>query len=205
MIDRRSFSAFALVTLIPGCGTASAWQTTRNSTDNARKLIASARSQVGVTLTYDPAYSVLHFPGGDVPRAKGVCTDVVIRAYRDSHGIDLQELVHADMKANFADYPKNWGLTAADANIDHRRVPNLRTFLSRQGASLPVGRNGTDWQPGDIFTSMIGGRLPHIGIISDRVAMNGNPLIIQNIGRGTREEDALFDHPLTGHYRWRVG
>ena len=170
----------------------------------AERLVAAARKQVGVTLAYDPAYSVLPFPNGDVPRAKGVCTDVVIRAYRDALGIDLQALVNADMKDNFAAYPKNWGLRRPDRNIDHRRAPNLAVFWRRQRAQLAVSTDPDSWRPGDVFTSMTGGRFPHTGIVSDRRTPAGVPLVIHNIGRGTREEDALFDHPLTGHFRWKV-
>ena len=171
---------------------------------NAQRVVAAARKQVGVTLRYDPAYSVLAFPNGDVERAKGVCTDVVIRAFRDALGLDLQALVNADMRANFTAYPKNWGLGRPDRNIDHRRVPNLATYWRRQGVSLPVTDNPADWRPGDIFTQMVGGRLPHTGIVSDRRDTTGVPLVLHNIGAGTREEDALFDHKLTGHFRWKV-
>jgi uncharacterized protein YijF (DUF1287 family) len=170
----------------------------------AERLVAAARRQVGVTLAYDPAYSTLAFPNGDVDRAKGVCTDVLIRAYRDALGIDLQALVNADMKGDFGAYPKNWGLRRPDRNIDHRRVPNLATYWTRQRARLPVSSDPADWRPGDIFTSMTGGRFPHTGIVSDRTTAAGRPLVIHNIGRGAREEDALFDHPLTGHFRWKV-
>jgi uncharacterized protein len=164
----------------------------------AGQLIAAARKQIGVTLSYDPAYSQLSFPNGDVNRAKGVCTDVLIRAYRDAFGIDLQALVNADMKRAFAAYPKRWGLQSTDRNIDHRRVPNLQTYFQRRGAALPVSHDPAAWRPGDIFTSLVGGTLPHIGIVS------GAGRIIHNIGRGTREEAALFDHKLTGHYRWAI-
>ncbi len=174
------------------------------STSQATKLIEAARSQIGVTTQYDPAYSGLAFPNGDVPRSKGVCTDVVIRAYRDAFGLDLQALVNTDMKSNFSVYPKIWGLKKTDRNIDHRRVPNLRVFLKRQGAALQISSSGDDWQPGDLFSSMVGGRLPHIGIVSDRRASNGNPLAIHNIGRGTREEDVLFAHKINGHFRWKL-
>ena len=170
----------------------------------AERLVAAARKQVGVTLAYDPAYTVLSFPNGDVARAKGVCTDVLIRAYRDALGVDLQALVNADMKADFGAYPKNWGLRRPDHNIDHRRVPNLATYWTRQRARLPVSGDPADWRAGDIFTAMTGGRFPHTGIVSDRTSAAGRPLIIHNIGRGAREEDALFDHPLTGHFRWKV-
>lgn len=173
--------------------------------DRARKLIAAARSQIGVTLAYDPAYTRLAFPGGDVPRGKGVCTDVVIRAYRDAFGIDLQAMVNADMKRAFGSYPKRWGLRGTDASIDHRRVPNLQTFWKRSGAALPIKRNPRDWLPGDVFTSRVGGNLPHTGIVSDRIGASGAPMIIHNIGNGTREEDRLFEWPLDGHFRWRVG
>ncbi len=170
------------------------------SSSKASKLIAAARRQVGVTLSYDPAYTALSFPGGDVSRAKGVCTDVVIRAYRDAFGLDLQVMVNADMKRAFSAYPKRWGLKTTDRNIDHRRVPNLQTFLTRSGAARPL----TDWQPGDIFTSLVGGTLPHIGIVSDKLGSSGRWLVIHNIGGGAREEDALLSHRLTGRYRWQL-
>jgi uncharacterized protein len=206
-LTRRSFAAFSMLfAAAPRCAAQQQSQTpTPNSaaTGKAGKLIAAARAQIGVTTLYDPAYTTLAFPGGDVPRGKGVCTDVVIRAYRDALGIDLQALVNADMKANFSLYPKIWGLKRADKNIDHRRVPNLQVFLKRQGAALPLSNNPGDWQPGDIFTSMVGGKLPHIGIVSDRKE-DSTPLAIHNIGRGTQEEDVLFAHKLTGHFRWKL-
>ncbi len=164
----------------------------------SQALIAATRRQIGVTLTYDPAYTRLAFPNGDVPRGRGVCTDVVIRAYRDAFGIDLQVLVNADMRAHFSAYPRNWGLRGPDRNIDHRRVPNLQTFFRRNNAALPL--TGA-WQPGDIATCLVGGSLPHIGIVSDRRAPSGRLLLIHNIGQGTREEDALADHRITGRYR----
>lgn len=164
------------------------------------RLVAAARRQVGVTIAYDPGYTRLAFPGGDVARAKGVCTDVVVRAYRNALGVDLQALVNADMRAGFARYPRRWGLRRPDPSIDHRRVPNLHTFLARQGAALPLPRDAGGWQAGDLFTALIGGSLPHIGIVSDR----GPGWVIHNIGVGVREEPALYAHRLTGRYRWRV-
>ena len=128
----------------------------------AAQLLAAARTQVGVTLTYDPAYTALPFPGGDVPREKGVCTDVIIRAYRDALGLDLQALVNADMRAAFGAYPRTWGLAAPDRNIDHRRVPNLRVWFARQHAELPIPRDPSGWQPGDIFSSLLAKTATHI-------------------------------------------
>lgn len=206
-LTRRSFASLAmLMAAAPRCvvGAEVPDSAAPEPVPKAARLIKAARTQIGVTVRYDPAYSALTFPNGDVPRERGVCTDVVIRAYRDAFGIDLQGLVNADMKANFARYPKFWGLRSTDRNIDHRRVPNLRVFLDRQGAALPVTLNRDDWQPGDIFTSMIGGRLPHIGIVSDRRAGNGNPLAIHNIGSGAQEDDVIFAHQLNGHFRWKL-
>ena len=167
---------------------------------SATALIAAARRQVGVTLAYDPAYTSLKFPGGDVPRTKGVCTDVLVRAYRDAFGMDLQQLVNADMRRAFSAYPRRWGLKGPDRSIDHRRVPNLATFFARQNARLPIPQNQNEWRPGDIFTSLIDGRLPHTGIVSDR----RGGYVIHNIGNGAREEQALFQFPLTGRYRWAL-
>jgi len=166
----------------------------------ADRLVLDARQQVGVTLSYDPAYRRLSYPGGDVPVATGVCTDVVIRALRQQ-GLDLQEAVHRDMRGNFSVYPKNWGLNRPDSNIDHRRVPNLMTWFKRQGWSLPVKQDAAAYQPGDIVTWDLGRGLTHIGIISDRQAPTATPLVLHNIGRGTQEEDILFAYRITGHYR----
>lgn len=166
----------------------------------ADKLVLDARKQVGVTLSYDPAYRKLSYPGGDVPMATGVCTDVVIRALRHQ-GLDLQESVHRDMRGNFAVYPKHWGLSRPDSNIDHRRVPNLMTWFKRQGWSLPVKQDASAYRAGDIVTWDLGRGLTHIGIVSDRQAATGTPLVLHNIGRGTQEEDILFAYRITGHYR----
>ncbi len=204
IIDRRTFTGMAITMLgAARCNANPAPLASTPASPKAVQLIAAARKQIGVTITYDPAYTSLAFPGGDVPRSRGVCTDVVIRAYRDAFGVDLQALVNADMKSNFALYPKIWGLSRADKNIDHRRVPNLQVFLKRNNAALALSNDPSDWQPGDIFTSLIGGRLPHIGIISDRKS-GTTPLAIHNIGSGTREENVLFAHKLTGHYRWKL-
>ena len=163
-------------------------------------LVDASRQQIGVTLSYDPAYRRLDYPGGDVPIDRGVCTDVLIRAYR-AVGVDLQQLVHEDMRGHFAAYPNNWGLNRPDRNIDHRRVPNLARFFSRQGQQLPL--TGDDYQPGDLLTWRLPSGVPHIGIVSDRKASDGTPLIVHNIGAGTREENMLHDYTLTGHYRYR--
>ncbi len=165
------------------------------------RLTAAARGQVGVTTIYDPSYVQLAFPGGDIPRDRGVCTDVVIRALRDGWGVDLQLAVNRDMKADFTAYPPLWGLARTDRNIDHRRVPNLQTLFARIGAEVPLTDEPTPWLPGDIVTWTLPGNLAHIGIVSDQLAANGTPLILHNIGAGAREEDILFAYPITGHYR----
>lgn len=154
---------------------------------------------------YDPSYFSLDYPNGDVPANKGVCTDVIIRAYRKL-GIDLQKEVHEDMRANFSKYPKNWGLNSPDKNIDHRRVPNLMTFFERYGQVLPITRGFNDYQPGDIVCWNLGGGITHIGIVSNKKASDGQrPLIIHNIGSGQILEDMLFDFKIIGHYRYRKG
>jgi uncharacterized protein YijF (DUF1287 family) len=171
--------------------------------ETGAKIVAAARKQVGVTVRYDPAYVTLAYPGGDVPKERGVCTDVIVRAFRDSLSQDLQKLVHEDMRANFSAYPKNWGLSRPDKNIDHRRVPNLRAFFKRRGFSLPVTKDPADYRPGDIVTCTVPPNLPHVMIVSDKKTDKGVPLMIHNIGAGAQEEDVLFEFPLTGHYRWR--
>lgn len=167
-------------------------------------IVTAARTQVGKTVTYDPAYVSLKYPGGDVPEDRGVCTDVIIRALRVSLAVDLQKAVHEDMAANFSAYPKTWGLKTTDKNIDHRRVLNLQTFFKRREFSLPVTKESSHYQPGDLVTCTVPPRLPHVMIVSDRKTAEGRPLVIHNIGRGAQEEDCLFTYPLTGHYRWKV-
>ncbi|HEX7802917.1 MAG TPA: DUF1287 domain-containing protein [Pseudoxanthomonas sp.] len=164
-------------------------------------LVAAARRQVGVTLLYDPAYVEMPYPGGDVPAERGVCTDVVVRALRVG-GLDLQQAIHEDMRAHFTDYPQQWGLQAPNRSIDHRRVPNQMRWFEREGWSRPITANATDYAAGDIAAwKLSGSGLLHIGIVSDRKAPNGTPLIIHNIGNGAQEDDILFRHAVIGHYR----
>ena len=167
-------------------------------TELAEAAIELTKDQV----TYDPSYFSIPYPMGDVPADKGVCTDVVIRAYRKI-GIDLQQLVHEDMKANFQLYPKNWGLTRTDRNIDHRRVPNLMTFFDRFGETMPITKNASDYRSGDIVCWDLGRGINHIGIV---VTHNGGhrlrPMIVHNIGSGQVIQDFLFDYPIIGHFRF---
>ncbi|MCB0515755.1 MAG: DUF1287 domain-containing protein [Chitinophagales bacterium] len=168
---------------------------------------AKSLSEAALTLTqqkvsYDPSYFSITYPNGDVPADKGVCTDVIIRAYR-LIGIDLQQLVHEDMRANFGHYPKKWGLKTTDKNIDHRRVPNLMTFFERQGAAKAISHNPDDYCPGDIVSWQLGGGLTHIGIVVDKKSNDGErPLIVHNIGGGQVLEDCLFAYEIIGHYRY---
>lgn len=168
---------------------------------NTIKLLNAAKRQIGVTKEYDPAYTKIAYPMGDVSIEKGVCTDVIIRAYRDGLGIDLQKSIHEDMAKNFSVYPKIWGLKGTDTNIDHRRVPNIRKYLERKNASLAVSKDANDYKPGDLVTQNIYGR-PHIGIISDQKTFLGTPLFIHNVGNGVQMNDFLFAFPITGHYRF---
>jgi uncharacterized protein len=167
------------------------------------ELVIAAREQTNSRVTYDGAYTRIPYPMGDVPANRGVCTDVIIRAYR-AIGLDLQVLVHEDMRANFALYPRIWGLARPDSNIDHRRVPNLQKFLERAGAKVAATRRDGDYLAGDLVTWMLPGNLPHIGIVSDRKHTSGRPLVIHNIGAGPVEDDILFTYPVTGHYRYKV-
>lgn len=166
------------------------------------QLAKAAEARTLKRVSYDPTYRTIAYPMGDVADNKGVCTDVIIRSYR-ALGTDLQQLVHEDMKANFGQYPKAWGLSRPDKNIDHRRVLNLETFFSRYGEVLISTDNPHDYQPGDLVTWRLGGRLPHIGVVStQKTADDKRPLIVHNVGGGTTLEDVLFDDPIFGHYRY---
>ncbi len=170
------------------------------------KLIAAAEAQIGVTTRYDPAYERLAFPGGDVAPERGVCSDVVVRAYRAAFGADLQALLNADMRAQFSAYPRTWGLAAPDANIDHRRVFNLQVFFQRKGSAKPLPADAGGWQPGDIVAQTLPNGRPHIGIVgATRDPASGRLLVVHNIGRGTEASDILALFKAAGRYRFLVG
>lgn len=167
------------------------------------KLSDAAIDRTKERVRYDPTYYVLDYPNGDPPPEVGVCTDEVIRSYRKLD-IDLQREVHEDMKSNFSLYPKKWGLSKPDTNIDHRRVPNLMVFFERKGASLPVTSEAKDYAPGDVVTWDLGGGLTHIGLVVGIVS-SADPqrlLIVHDIGAGPQLEDVLFNWKITGHYRY---
>lgn len=168
-------------------------------TGSMQALVDAARQQIGVTTIYDGRYRAIAYPNGDIPVERGVCTDVIIRAFRQL-GVDLQQLVHDDMQLAWSSYPQHWGLTHPDRNIDHRRVPNLAHYFQRRGWQLERGSVAPRYLPGDLLTWLLPGNLPHIGVVSDRHA-NDRPLIIHNIGAGVVEEDVLTQFPVTGHYR----
>jgi len=171
--------------------------------DFYNKLSDAAVSIINPMIRYVPDYVKITYPGGDVPANTGVCTDVVIRAYRKI-GIDLQKEVHEDMKANFSVYPKNWGLKRTDTNIDHRRVPNLMKFFSRHGKELPITNKKEDYKPGDIVCWLLSNGQTHIGIVVDKKTLFGDRYkIVHNIGYGQILEDCLFDYKIIGHYRYK--
>jgi len=168
----------------------------------SERLAAAALARTQHAVTYDGRYLKIPYPNGDVPDNIGVCTDVVIRSYRQL-GIDLQQAVHEDMQAHFQRYPKLWGLKKPDSNIDHRRVPNLQTLFARKGVVLSNSQNPDDYKTGDLVTWVLPPHLPHIGIIvTPRSADGHRPLVVHNIGFGPELEDMLFAYPITGHYRY---
>ncbi|APX06000.1 DUF1287 domain-containing protein [Vibrio campbellii] len=167
-------------------------------------LVDAAKQRTQYDIRYDGSYYQISYPNGDVAADIGVCTDVVIRSYRKL-GVDLQVLVHEDMRDHFSAYPSKqiWGLVRTDRNIDHRRVPNLQVFFQRHGTEIPISSEGHNFKPGDIVTWMLPGNLPHIGIVTDDLSTDKRrPMIVHNIGGGVVLEDMLFDYPITGHYRF---
>lgn len=177
-------------------------QLIENPTDFYEKLSNAAISIINPDVVYTPSYVSIKYPNGDVPAKTGVCTDVVIRAYRKL-GIDLQKEVHEDMKTNFSKYPKTWGLKTTDKNIDHRRVPNLEVFFARKGKTLSITKNTSDYKTGDIVTWLLAGdAIPHIGIVTHIKSSNGNPMIVHNVGSGQVLEDCLLSWKIVGHFRY---
>lgn len=168
------------------------------SADERARIASAALTQVGVTKLYDSSYAQLRYPGGDVPVERGVCADVVVRAFR-AIGADLQLLVHEDMRKNFRAYPQMWGLRHADANIDHRRVPNLMRFFERRGKAVAIAGA---YEPGDVVAWMLPNGLYHIGVVSPSTTPGGTHLVVHNIGDGAQNEDVLHAWRIIGHYRW---
>jgi hypothetical protein len=167
------------------------------------KLADSTITLTKQKVKYDPTYFKLKYPNGDVPADKGVCTDVVIRAYRKL-GIDLQKEVHEDMNENFKIYPQRWGMPGPDKNIDHRRVPNLMTFFKRFGKEKKISNEPKDYQPGDIVCWNLGGSITHIGVVvKNKSTDKKRNLIVHNIGAGQVLEDCLFSFKIIGHYRYQ--
>jgi uncharacterized protein len=163
-------------------------------------LVQAARERIKQTISYNPKYFALDYPMGDPPNHTGVCTDVIIRSFRQI-GFDFQQLIHEDMKANFDNYPKIWGLKRPDKNIDHRRVPNMMHFLDSHGTKLPIDDEPEGYQPGEIVIWKLATGQLHTGIVSDRKSRS-TPLIIHNIGSGTKEENGLFAWEIIGHYSY---
>jgi uncharacterized protein YijF (DUF1287 family) len=173
-----------------------------NSSPQLKFVIDGATDQIGKTTSYDGSYQKLDYPNGDVSIETGVCSDVIVRAFRKA-GIDLQKDVHEDMKGNFSAYPSKWGLSGTDANIDHRRVPNLQTYFTRKARSLATTGGSDTFLPGDIVTWDLGGGVDHVGmVVNVWYKPSQRYLIVHNIGAGTRMEDVLFAWKITGHYRY---
>lgn len=196
MRQKRSTRDFVMLALLLVAPTAAISQPPASRSGLA--LARAARGQVGITRLYDPSYRKLSYPGGDVPIERGVCSDVVIRAFR-SMGIDLQAEVHKDMRQHFNLYPRMWGLRKTDTNIDHRRVPNLMLFFKRRGKALPLRG---DFLPGDVVAWRLSNGLHHIGIVAEPKARAGQHLVVHNIGQGAQLEDVLNSFEKIGHYRW---
>lgn len=166
------------------------------------KLSDSTLELTKQIVAYDPSYYSIDYPNGDIPSDRGVCTDVIIRAYR-KFGIDLQKEVHEDMKQNFKKYPENWGLAKPDKNIDHRRVPNLMVFFTRKGEIRPITDKPENYLPGDIVCWNLGGGITHIGFVVNKKSTDDKRnLIVHNIGNGQVLADCLFDYKIIGHYRY---
>jgi uncharacterized protein YijF (DUF1287 family) len=197
----RSFTLVALAIVTSVCSSA---EVNSGRQDFLRRFVAAAIERTHHSVRYVPGYMKIPYPGGDVPADTGVCNDEVIRAFR-TLGVDLQKEVHEDMKQSFSSYPHpiKWLPLRPDANIDHRRVPNLMVFFSRKGESLPLTQRAEDYAPGELVTWDLGGNVPHIGIVVDQRSLSsGRNMIVHNVGQGPKMEDVLFAWKITGHYRY---
>jgi uncharacterized protein YijF (DUF1287 family) len=198
--QRQHVTQKGVVVVIPPTSVAKALP--RTSSPQLIQLVDAAVEQTKVTTGYDPAYVKLDYPNGDVASETGVCSDVIVRAFRKT-GIDLQKEVHDDMTLAWAEYPKKWGARGTDTNIDHRRVLNLDTYFERKGKSLPITDNRADYLPGDVVAWDLGDGLDHIGILTNLSSeADQHYLIVHNMGAGARAEDVLMAWKITGHYRY---
>lgn len=209
--DMKIIGTFSLLLLLLSCNQKEGKTAVAESLSSGitktfpEKLSDAAISIIDPSIDYDPSYFKIDYPNGDIPKNKGVCTDVIIRSYRKL-GIDLQKEVHEDMLENFSDYPnlKKWGMIKTDTNIDHRRVPNLEVFLKRKGAKLPLSQNAKDYKTGEIVTWIINNKLPHIGIVTNKKSRDGKRnLIVHNVGHGQILEDCLFEYKIVGHFKYQ--
>ena len=202
LVTRRGvLCVLAAFSLLAGWRVKAQLALARTST-SLQRVIAAAAAETQVTRFYDPRYVKLSYPGGDPPPDRGVCSDVIVRAFR-AGGVDLQREVHEDMLRHFAAYPHIWGLRAPDSNIDHRRVANLMTFFARKGKSSPITEQAGDYRPGDIVAWDLGGGLLHMGIVVDERRGPDHPYaLVHNIGAGARLEDVIFNWRIIGHYRY---
>jgi uncharacterized protein len=197
-----------IAVLTIGCGPRSSIRAeggqaiTTELSPSLKPVVEGAIEQTRYTFSYDPAYVKLSYPGGDVPQDRGVCSDVVVRAFRKA-GVDLQKEVHEDISRNFSAYPNVWGNKKPDSNIDHRRVPNLMMYFKRQGKAVAITKAAGDYLPGDVVAWDLGNGLLHIGIVSNvKLKQQDAFCIVHNIGAGARIEDALFSWKIIGHYRY---
>jgi uncharacterized protein YijF (DUF1287 family) len=184
-------------------GLATGWATAAfpENASTLQRVIDAGVDQAQYTVHYDPAYRSIPYPGGDVPRDRGVCSDVIIRAFRKG-GVDLQKAVHEDMGNHFSAYPGLWHLRGPDSNIDHRRVANLMTYFHRQGKDTLLSKDARDYLPGDVVAWDLGGGVLHIGMVTNVTATGRRYCVVHNIGQGAKVEDVLFAWRVIGHYRY---
>tara|TARA_B110000003_G_scaffold104017_1_gene106189 strand:+ start:1922 stop:2497 length:576 start_codon:yes stop_codon:yes gene_type:complete len=171
---------------------------------DSNKISDSAIQIIDSTIEYVPGWVDIPYPNGDVNPETGVCSDVVIRAFR-KFGYDLQEKIHIDMTNNFESYPNYWGHSKPDNNIDHRRVYNQMRFFKRMGNEIEISNNPDDYLPGDVVSWNLGGNTTHIGIVVNKKSNDGiRNMIVHNIGSGQVLEDVLFNYDIIGHYRFNI-
>jgi len=189
--------AWAMKTQMAQAGFKTDSVTPKKPVTKAEFIVEGARKQLVNPAKYTGKYYAIKYPNGDVPADRGACVDVVIRAFRHA-GYDLQKLVHEDAKK--VQYLR---IVVPDTNIDHRRCPNLIQFFRRHGTELPlVAKGKMMYRPGDVIFWKLPDGLDHVGVVSDRISKNGNPMIIHNIGPETCETDVLHRWKIVGHFRY---
>ncbi len=179
-----------------------------NESQFAGLILEGARREAAKATPYIMEYQTIKYPGGDVPGDTGVCTDLIIRAFRNA-GVDLQKLLHEDRREHPEAYPiQIWDYKQPDPNIDHRRCQNLVVWFNRHAKSLATAMDSSslgEWKAGDVvfYIQPKASHPWHVAIVSDKHDRDGVPFVIDSYPPRTSESHRLDEWaPIQRHFRY---